>query len=201
MSHHALKFEPDKTNGSSARRNRNAKCVFNGLAVGDRVGETVVSRDALCDYRTAHDGNALEKLLRALVCVEVVQFKVENRITHHAESKVAGFDDSSMNGTDRNFAYSDTLRLQESVFTGMNDKRPQVRMTVNLDSVLIVQLAFVPGGRWHDLCGRRNCTANERICAVILAIQVHDIVNVLCAIVSHAAKDRDQARVAVFEKP
>jgi len=59
--------------------------------------------DAFDDVECLIDGQALDTLLQAPVCIEQARLEVEYLFANRAESKMTGFDDPGVNWTDWHF--------------------------------------------------------------------------------------------------
>ena len=148
--------------------------------------------------------------------VEVPQFEMEHGIADYTEAEMPRLNDAGVYGTDRHFANPVSLHSEEVVLAfrprhmrsivdhGMDvfrpilveQQRPRVRVPFALDAVLVMEFAFVPGGRGHDRRCRRNGSGDRRTeHSVFAAVHLDEVVNVAYVVIIGAAKNGDQPRV------
>ncbi len=134
---------------------------------------------------------------------------------------MSGLNDSSVNRTDRDFANTHAVHFKEPViaFDDWNltdlfdchwvdsgwpvlvkDEWPQVRMTADRDSVLIVQLSFIPRRSRRHLRHRWKLPDNRRTDVAILAIDFDYVVNSQRATLVLAAEYRNEASAGASQK-
>ena len=144
---------------------------------------------------------------------------MEDGIADHTEAKMPRLNDAGVYGADRHFRNSFPLHLEEGVASVvvdprhmrnivdhgidvfrpifMQQQRTRVRVPVALDAILVMEFAFVPGGRGGDRRCRRNGSGDRRSKhAVFAAVHIDEVVYVASAAVIGAAKNGDQTRVS-----
>src|SRR5438105_15867770 len=103
MGQQSFEFKANKPDGIPFGWNSRLKYFFDGLAISDRMGKAVVTRDRFGNRNSISDDSTLKEFLCALMRIEKPKLKVQDSVPNHTKTEMARFNDSCMHRADRHF--------------------------------------------------------------------------------------------------
>src|SRR5271157_3038736 len=124
-----LHLQVDSTQVLRTVRYNNIAGLLHRLAIGGRMRDAVIPRNALRQVNSLCIGHAFGQLLYAFMRVPEAYFQVNDRLARHTEPEVAGLDDARVNRADGYLEHAFALHLFEVVFcrnTGDSGRKVEV---------------------------------------------------------------------------
>src|SRR5262245_23065531 len=165
-----LHLQQDNAQEARAFRDLGPGSSFERLAVGERMANGSISRNAFGQFHSFGGRAAFKQLLRPLVCEVEPNLQINYRLADDAEAEVPGLDDARMNRSDGNLintfaadwqkrkgpsvvleivARLGVFAQREVIFRPkrVSYERPRIRMANGLDAEKVINFSLKAGSR------------------------------------------------------